>query len=99
MGKTPLKVAIDENKGNVVAYLRRVGALEDVNVVSERLKALYATRIEGKSDIFKAAEDGVLELVQDHIAADPTSVHKRNKSYGSLLIHVFENAGVVWNFF
>ena len=47
------------------------------------LQAAAAARIAGRGDIFKAAKDGDLELVRDHVAADPASVHKRDKEYDS----------------
>ena len=47
------------------------------------LQAAAAARIIGKDDIFKAAKDGNLQLVQDHVAADPASVQKRDNGYDS----------------
>jgi hypothetical protein len=43
------------------------------------LQAAAAARIAGKDDILKAAKDGDLQLVRDHVAADLASVHKRDE--------------------
>jgi hypothetical protein len=45
------------------------------------LQVSAAARIVGKDDIFESAKDGNLELVQDHVAADPESVHERDETY------------------
>jgi hypothetical protein len=50
-----------------------------ITVVLQEVSAVAAARIEGKIDIFKAARVGDLQLVQDHVAADPASVHKRDE--------------------
>jgi hypothetical protein len=54
-------------------------------IQSARSPAAAAARIVGKDDILKAAKDGNLELVQDHVAADPASVRKRDERYASHL--------------
>jgi hypothetical protein len=62
------------------------------------LQAAAAARIAGKDDIFKAAKGGDLELVQDHVAANPTSVRERDKKYNShpyTFICLFEHAFVI----
>ncbi len=43
------------------------------------LQAAAAARIAGKDEILKAAKDGDLQLVRDHVAADPASVHERDE--------------------
>ncbi len=45
------------------------------------LQAAAAARIVGKDNILKAAEDGNLELVRDHVAADRASVQKLDVTY------------------
>ena len=41
-------------------------------------QAAAAARVAGKSDIHTAARDGDISLVSDHIAADSSSVHKKD---------------------
>ena len=43
------------------------------------LQAGALARISGKDDILTAAENGDMELVRDHVIADPACVHKTNK--------------------
>ena len=42
-------------------------------------QAAAAARVAGKSDIITAARDGDISLVSDHIAADSSSVHKKDE--------------------
>ncbi len=51
--------------------------------VTIALQAASAARIAGKGDIFKAAKDGDLKMVRDHVAANLASVHKRDQGYDS----------------
>jgi hypothetical protein len=44
-------------------------------------QAAAAARVAGKNDIFTAAQDGDISLVLDHIAADSSSVHKKDSQY------------------
>ena len=41
-------------------------------------QAAAAARVAGKSDIITAAANGDISLVSDHIAADSSSVHKKD---------------------
>jgi hypothetical protein len=42
-------------------------------------QAAAAARIAGKPDIIRAARNGDISLVGDHITADPSSVHQKDE--------------------
>ncbi len=70
-GRTPLNLAIDMNKLDVVALLRKVGAAAAVAA---------AARLAGKepSDIIAAAKEGDVGRIADHLAVDPSRVNLRD---------------------
>jgi hypothetical protein len=45
------------------------------------LQANAVACIEGKAEAWKAAESGNIELILDHVAADPACVHKQANVY------------------
>jgi len=47
-------------------------------LIASLLQAAAAARIAGKADIFTAAENGDVALVQDHITADAACVGKQD---------------------
>ncbi len=62
----------------------QIDAVMEAPSIKERLAAKKAAAcIVGKPDVFEAAANGDLELVEDHVLADAGCIHKTNDRYDS----------------
>jgi hypothetical protein len=70
--------AAESQVSSMLEFAPRLLALQLKRTDSLFFEAAATARIVGKGNIFKAVENGSLDLVKDHIIADPSCIHKKN---------------------